>query len=73
MVNTNAFLGVMASQGYSQRSLAEAAGMNKNTLNLKINNKADFKTGEIEVLCDVLGITKPSDKANIFLAKVSQI
>jgi len=46
--------------------------MNKDTFNLKINNKSDFKTGEIEKICKVLNIVSDTDKVNIFLQQPSQ-
>lgn len=72
MVDTKRLMGIIISAGYSQSTLAEEAGISKNTLNLKINNKSDFKTGEIETLCNILGIKKAQDKVDIFLHKASQ-
>lgn len=56
----------------SQRKFAQVIGMNKDTFNLKINNKSDFKTGEIEKICKVLNIVSDTDKVNIFLQQPSQ-
>lgn len=72
MVNKNRLLGFIASAGLTQTSLAQKIGMNKDTLSLKINNRSDFKTGEIERICSVLQITKAADKVDIFLCKTSQ-
>nr|DAG75293.1 MAG TPA: Protein of unknown function (DUF739) [Caudoviricetes sp.] len=67
MVDSNRLKGLIISNGFSQRSFAKAINMNKDTLSLKIHNKSDFKTGEIQKICEVLNITKAADKVNIFL------
>ena len=72
MVDKNRLLAFVAGAGLTQTSLAEKIGMNKDTLNLKINNRSDFKTGEIERICSALQITKAADKVDIFLCKSSQ-
>ena len=72
MVDTTRLKGLIVSAGFSQRTFAKYIGMNKDTLNLKINNKSDFKTGEIEKICEALHIVKASDKVDIFLCKSSQ-
>uniref|UniRef100_UPI004027557B helix-turn-helix domain-containing protein n=1 Tax=Eubacterium sp. TaxID=142586 RepID=UPI004027557B len=72
MVDSKRLMGIIISKGYSQSTLAEKVGMSKNALNLKINNKSDFRTGEIENLCRILGIKKAQDKVDIFLFKSSQ-
>lgn len=73
MVNKNKLLSKMLDCGFeSQRKFAQVIGMNKDTFNLKINNKSDFKTGEIEKICKVLNIVSDADKVNIFLQQPSQ-
>ena len=71
MVDTIRLKGLIVSAGFSQRTFAKYIGMNKDTLNLKINNKSDFKTGEIGKICEALHIVKASDKVDIFLCKPS--
>nr|DAK91630.1 MAG TPA: Regulatory protein [Caudoviricetes sp.] len=71
MVDTIRLKGLIVSAGFSQRTFAKYIGMNKDTFNLKINNKSDFKTGEIEKICEALHIVKASDKVDIFLCKSS--
>lgn len=72
MVNKNRLMGMIVAAGYSQSSFAKHIGIHKNTFNLKINNKSDFKTGEIEKICDALNICGASQKAAIFLHNSSQ-
>lgn len=63
----NKLKGKIAEAGFSQRSLAEALGMSKNTLNAKVNGKVPFNTVEIEQICKVLGIHDVTEMATIFL------
>ncbi len=64
----NKLKGKIAEAGFSQRTLAEALGMSKNTLNAKVNGKVPFNTVEIELICKVLDIRDITEKAAIFLA-----
>ncbi|MBU5453343.1 helix-turn-helix domain-containing protein [Pseudoflavonifractor sp. MSJ-30] len=68
----NKLKGKIAEAGYSQRSLAEALGMSKNTLNSKVNGKIPFNTVEIQQICARLGIHDLQEKASIFLDQSSQ-
>ncbi|WP_367294411.1 DUF739 family protein [Latilactobacillus sakei] len=43
-------------EGYSQTSLAKELGMARNSMNLKLNNKAHFTQSEIIKLSYLLGI-----------------
>lgn len=64
----NKLKGKIAEAGFSQRTLAEALGMSKNTLNAKVNGKVPFNTVEIELICKVLDIRDITEKVAIFLA-----
>ena len=48
MPDKNKLLGYMASNGYTQRTLAKQLNVSKNTLNSKINGKSAFDTVLIE-------------------------
>lgn len=67
MVDTNKLKGRMVEMGFTQRTLAHRIGINKNTLNAKLNGKSNFDTGEIILICDALGIQSPEEKCAIFL------
>lgn len=58
----------MVENGYTQKSLAAASGMNENTLGAKINGKSFFDTREVDTLCDLMHIEEPAEKCDIFLA-----
>ena len=64
--------GKIVEAGFSQRSLAKALGISKNTLNAKVNGRTPFNTDEIELICDKLGIRDGAEKAAIFLPEPSQ-
>lgn len=44
-------------EGYSQTSLAKELGMARNSMNLKLNNRAHFTQSEIIKLSYLLGIS----------------
>lgn len=72
MVDTYRLKGCIVANGHTQRTLAHAIGINKNTLNLKLNGKACFDTSEVERICRELNINDPVEKCAIFLSDTSQ-
>lgn len=54
--NYSKLLGRMKECGYTQERLAKAIGINRYTLNTKINNKFSFSQDEILAICKVLNI-----------------
>lgn len=71
-MSINKLKGKIAEAGFSQRSLAKAIGMSKNTLNSKVNGKIPFNTTEIQQISEKLGITDLTEMASIFLSCSSQ-
>lgn len=55
--NYSKLLGRMKEFGYTQDSLAKAIGIEKSTINLKLNNKGEFRAGEMDAICKVLDIS----------------
>lgn len=53
--------------GYTQRTLANELGMNKNTLNSRVNGETKFRVDEVERICELLHITTAEEKCSIFL------
>ena len=49
--------------------VAKEIGISKQSMSLKINGYREFTAAEIGRLCDVLQITRLSDKESIFFAK----
>lgn len=72
MVDKRLLTAKMALYGYNQRSLAQAVGISKNTMNLKINGKKPFDTEEIRNICHILHVNSGAEKAKIFLHDSSQ-
>lgn len=72
MVNGNLLRGRIVAAGMLQKELAAAVGMSPNSLTMKIQGRRSFSCDEVEKICDVLEITEPREKCEIFLAKPSQ-
>lgn len=69
MVNTAALKDRIQKSGYRYAFVAEQLGISRQSLTYKINNRVDFKSEEIMKLCDLIGITRLSDKDAIFFVK----
>lgn len=69
MVDTLLLEGAIADSGKKKSYLAEKIGISVQNLRLKINNKLVFKTDEVAILCEELGITRLTDKEKIFFKK----
>lgn len=72
MLNPNKLKGKIAGAGLSQRKLAELTGISENTISRKIQGHRCFNTDEIDKICIALDITNNVEKAEIFLADMSQ-
>lgn len=55
--NYKKLLGRMKEKEYTQEKLATIIGVDKATLNLKLNNKASFRQSEIEKIFNALEIS----------------
>lgn len=73
MVDVNKLRSRMVLMGYTQRSLV--AKMNErgvktseNTFSAKMNGKSQFDCEDADVICDILKLEHPADRAEIFLA-----
>ena len=73
MVDVNKLRSRMVLMGYTQKSLV--AEMNErgvktseNTFSSKMNGKSQFDCDDADVICDILGVESPADRADIFLA-----
>lgn len=68
MVDTNKLKSRLTLAGYTQERLAKEAKMSLNSLNHKINGRKVFNCDEVDAVCEVLGISNPVEKAEIFLS-----
>lgn len=57
---------IIDANGYKLKFVAEYLGLSTYGLQLKIDNKHEFKTSEITALCDLLKITSLKMKEKIF-------
>ena len=72
MVDVNKLRSQMVLKGYNQRSLVEemnARGYKttENTFSSKMNGKSQFDCDDADIICEILEITNPATKAEIFL------
>ena len=68
MTNTELLKEIIDRSGFKLQYLAQALGISRFALNNKIENRSQFKSGEIKALCGLLGIESLSEKERIFFA-----
>lgn len=68
MTNTTLLEDYIKKSGYKKSYIAEQLNLTPYGLNLKINNKSEFKASEMATLCEILKINA-KDKDAIFFAK----
>ena len=77
MVDVNRLRSRMALMGYNQKSLvaemnSRGVKTSENTFSSKMNRKSQFDCDYADVICDILEVTIPSERAAIFLAQPSK-
>ena len=73
MVDIQKLRSHMALKDYSQKSLvaeinARGVKISENTFSAKMTGKSSFDCDLVDVICDILEVEAPADKAEIFLA-----
>lgn len=68
MTNTALLNDIIAKSGYKRQYIAEQIGLSAYGLAKKINNISEFKTSEINGLCELLNIKTLEEKDRIFFA-----
>ncbi len=73
MVDVNRLRSRMVLMGHNQKSLvAEMKAMgvktSENTLSSKMNGGSQFDCDEAKLICDILEVEEPAERAEIFLA-----
>ena len=73
MVDINKLKSQMALKGFNQRSLVaemnrRGAKIGENTFSSKMTGKSKFDCGDADIICEILEVEDPADKADIFLA-----
>ena len=69
MTNSAALREKIREKGLKYNYLAEQLGLSAYGLALKIDNKSEFRTGEVVKLCRLLGITSMRERDKIFFAQ----
>ena len=54
--------------GYKIGYIADQMGLSRQGLYHKINDRHEFTTGEVQKLCELLGIDTLEERSNIFFA-----
>lgn len=62
MVNEKLLKAKILEKGIEKKVIAENLGISPTSLNYKLNNKTEFKGSEIQLLSQILGISKEKDK-----------
>ena len=68
MVNTERLRKIIKESGLKYQWLAKSMGLSRYGLSMKIDNKSDFKSSEIVMLCKLLKITSIEERDEIFFA-----
>ena len=73
MVDVNKLKARMVLMGHTQKSLVDemtkrGVKTSKNTLSSKMNGKSQFDCVDADVICEILEVNSPADRAEIFLA-----
>ena len=66
MTDTEALKKKMAEHGLKQAYIADRLGLTPYGFANKVNNKTEFKSSEIKLLCEILNITSLREKESIF-------
>ena len=77
MVDIQKLRSRMVLKEYSQKSLvaeinARGLKISENTFSSKMNGTSKWDCDLVDIICDILEIYLPADKADIFLARTSQ-
>ena len=73
MVDINKLKSQMALKGFTQRSLVaemdkRGLKISENTFSSKMTGKSQFDCEDADIICEILEIENPADRADIFLA-----
>lgn len=72
MVDVNKLRSRMVLMGHTQKSLvaemnARGVKTSENTFSSKMNGRSQFDCDDADVICDILELETPAEKADIFL------
>lgn len=69
MVNTELLNKRIDESGLKRTYIAQSLNMTRQALSSKVNNRTEFQSSEVKNLCELLGITRLTEKEAIFFAK----
>lgn len=77
MVDVNRLRSRMVLMGYTQKNLvaemnARGVKTTENTFSSKMNGRSQFDCDDADIICEILKVKNPEDRAAIFLAETSQ-
>ena len=73
MVDVNRLRSRMVLKGYTQKTLvaemnARGVKTTENTFSSKMNGKSQFDCDDADIICEILEVEEPAERADIFLA-----
>ena len=73
MVDVNRLRSRMVLMGYTQKTLvaemnARGVKTTENTFSSKMNGKSQFDCDDADIICEILEVEEPEERADIFLA-----
>lgn len=66
MTNTDLLMQYIKDSGLKLQFIADKMNISRAALNMKIHNKSEFRTGEIETLCGLVGIEGVNERHKVF-------
>lgn len=69
MTNTELLVKWIDKSGYKRSYIAKQLGLSTHGLQLKVENRNEFKASEIDALCKLLKISTLKEKERVFFAR----
>lgn len=66
MTDSEKLKAIIAERGYELRNVAEQMDLSAKELQLRVDNRKEFRSGEVAALCDILDISSMEEKKDIF-------
>lgn len=66
MTDSKKLKAIIAERGYELRNVAERMDLSAKELQLRLDNRKEFRSGEAAALCDILDISSMKEKKDIF-------
>lgn len=73
MTDTIKLKELISQKGLKMKFIAESLGLSAYGFQLKVENKQEFKTGEVAALCEILDVRSLREKEAIFFARIDDL